>query len=216
MAPRGMAIDRLDTESAAPEGRAAPVRTGAIILARHGEPALSRRCRLTSDEYRAWWATYEEGGLLGGQTPPDCLRRTAEEAGVILASSRRRATETAAALAGDREVVVDALFIEAPLPPPAFPNWFKLSPRWWGVAARIWWWAFNHHEEGEETVVQARARAARAAEVLIAHAGRGEDVLVLAHGYFNHMVGLRLKAQGWRCVRDQGFRYWSSRRFEKR
>ncbi|SRR5690606_40774378 len=210
-----MAIDSSATESTPPTAGEPAVRPGAIILARHGEPALSRRCRLTSEEYRAWWARYEEGGLLGGQTPPDCLRRTAEQAGVILASSRRRATETAAALAGDREVVVDALFIEAPLPPPKFPDWFRLSPRWWGVTARIWWWAFNHHA-GEETVEQARDRAARAADVLIGHASRGQDVLVLAHGYFNHMVGLRLKRHGWRCVRDQGFKYWSSRRFEKR
>ncbi|RZJ39751.1 MAG: histidine phosphatase family protein, partial [Brevundimonas sp.] len=40
--------------------RAAPlaVRPGSITLARHGEPALSRKCMLTSDQYREWWARY--------------------------------------------------------------------------------------------------------------------------------------------------------------
>ena len=41
----------------------APDRPGAVILARHGEPALSRKIRLTAAGYRAWWADYEIGGL---------------------------------------------------------------------------------------------------------------------------------------------------------
>ena len=56
------------------------VRPGAIILARHGEPALSRKCLLTSDQYRDWWAKYEVGGLRAGQTPPPELLATAEGA----------------------------------------------------------------------------------------------------------------------------------------
>ena len=55
------------------------VRPGAIVLARHGEPALSRKCFLTSDQYRDWWARYEVGGLLAGQTPPPELLATADQ-----------------------------------------------------------------------------------------------------------------------------------------
>ena len=192
----------------------APVRPGAITLARHGEPALSRRCLLTSDQYRDWWAKYEIGGLKAGQTPPADLLATAQGAGIIYASTRRRAQETATAISAGREVVSDVLFIEAPLPPPHFPSWFKLPPKYWGAVARFWWHAFNHHE-GQETRIQAEARAETAARTLIARAETGEDVLVLAHGYFNHMVGKRLKADRWSLVHNQGFRYWSQRRYEK-
>jgi broad specificity phosphatase PhoE len=192
----------------------APVRPGAITLARHGEPALSRQCLLTSDQYRDWWAKYEIGGLKEGQTPPADLLATAQGAGVIYASTRRRAQETASAISAGREVVSDVLFIEAPLPPPHFPSWFKLPPKYWGAVARFWWHAFDHHE-GQETRTQAEARAEAAARTLIARAETGEDVLVLAHGYFNHMVGKRLKADGWSLVHNQGFRYWSQRRYEK-
>ncbi len=45
-------------------------RAGAIMLARHGEPALSRKVRLTAREYRDWWVLYEAGGIIPGQTPP--------------------------------------------------------------------------------------------------------------------------------------------------
>ena len=45
-------------------------------------------------------------------------------------------------------------------------------------------------------------------------AASGQDVLVVAHGFFNAMIGQALARLGWRCVQDGGFRYWSARRFE--
>lgn len=190
-------------------------RVGDIVLARHGEPALSRKCMISGDQYRDWWARYEVGGLRENQTPPPALMVAARGAGIIYASTRPRALETAAAVAEGREVTVDALFIEAPLPPPRLPGWLKLSPRYWGVVSRFWWHMFNHHD-GQETRREAEARADRAARILAAQAETGHDVLVLAHGYFNHMVGRRLKALGWRLADNQGFKYWSQRRFVKR
>ena len=52
----------------------------AIALARHGEPALSRKVRLTSNGYRDWWATYEEGGIRTEQSPPESLKALAARA----------------------------------------------------------------------------------------------------------------------------------------
>src|SRR3546814_11193778 len=42
------------------------------------------------------------------------------------------------------------MLIEAPLPPPNWPRWIRMSPSMWGFFARLWWWFFNHHE-GQET-----------------------------------------------------------------
>ncbi len=206
---------RSDRTPAQGAGAAVAVtRMGAIVLTRHGEPALSRKIMLTSAGYRDWWARYEEGGLLGGQVPPACLVDTARAAGIVFSSTRQRAVETAAAVAGEGNATADVLFIEAPLPPPRFPDWFKLSPRWWGVVARFWWWFFDHNE-GQETKAQAEVRAAKAADALERHAASGKDVLVLAHGFFNGMIGVELARRGWRCTRDKGFKYWSARKFEK-
>ena len=92
------------------EAKVRAVRPGAIILARHGQPALSRKCWLTSDQYAQWWGLYEAGGLKPGQTPPQALIHLAQSVGEIHASTRRRARETAAAVAGSREVVLDELY----------------------------------------------------------------------------------------------------------
>ena len=187
---------------------------GIIVLARHGEPALSRKARMNAAEYAAWWATYEETGLLPGQTAPPELVAHAGRAGAILSSTRRRAIETARVVAGDHPVETHPDLIEAPLPPPHWPGWIRFRPRIWGVIARFWWWWFNHHD-GQETRVQAQARADQMAERLIARAETGDNVLVIAHGFFNTMVRLALQRRGWKLVENQGFKYWSFSRLER-
>ena len=194
--------------------RPAALRHGAIILARHGEPALSRKVRLTAAEYREFWATYEILGILPGQTPPDALKVFVAECGALLSSTRLRAIESAHELAGERPFERHDLLIEAPLPPPSLPRWVKLHPSSWGFLARFWWWFFNHHE-GQETRTQAEDRADRAAALLIGLAAGGENVVVLAHGFFNYMIGRSLKKLGWKLVRSEGYKYWSMRRFER-
>lgn len=190
------------------------VRPGVITLARHGEPALSRKVSLNAPEYGAWWARYEEGGLKDGQVPPDGLVALARDADVIIASTRRRSIETARAVAGDRAFATDPLFIEAPLPPPPWPLWLRMSPKGLGFFARFWWWFFDNHG-GQETRQAAEARAGQAADLLIELADSGQDVLVLAHGFFNWMIGEALRKRGLTKLLDQGHRYWSIKRFRR-
>jgi broad specificity phosphatase PhoE len=201
-----------DAPPAALPVEAAP-RAASITLARHGEPALSRRIKLDAAGYRRWWAAYEEGGILPGQTPPDGLLELARCAQVIFASSRRRAVETAEAVVAGRHFVRDPLFVEAPLPPPALPGFVRFGPRTWGVLARTSWW-FGRHDGGE-SLAAARARAREAADRLVRAAESEGPVLLLAHGYFNHMVGQELGRRGWRLVENRGFKYWAVRRFER-
>jgi broad specificity phosphatase PhoE len=187
---------------------------GTIVLARHGEPALTRKTRLSAADYVAWWALYEETGLVADQAAPEALIAFAQRADVIVSSTRRRSIETAAIVAAGREVEADPHLVEAPLPPPHWPRWIRLRPRIWGVVARFWWWFFDHHD-GHETRGQAQARADRTAERLIAQAEAGENVLVIAHGFFNTMVGLSLQRRGWSLMEGKGYKYWSFRRFER-
>lgn len=193
---------------------AKPARYGSVVLARHGEPALNRKVLLSAQGYRDWWARYELGGLLEGQSPPEGLVEVARRAGFIVASTRLRSLQTARAVVGGKTFVENPLFIEAPLPPPNFPGWLKLSPKVWGFVARFWWWFFNHHA-GEENRAQAEARAEEAALMLENLARSGEPVLVVAHGFFNHLVGRALARRGWRLAENQGYKYWSTRRFER-
>ncbi|MDP3491077.1 MAG: histidine phosphatase family protein [Phenylobacterium sp.] len=205
--------DSLTVDSATPPAPGAE-RLGAIILARHGEPALSRRVWLNAKGYRDFWAQYEVLGLLPGQTPPDTLSDFAARAGVVFSSTRQRSIETAIAVTGGRDFASMPLFVEAPLPPPNLPDFIRMRPSYWGFLARVCWWFFDHHE-GEETRRQAEERASAAAARLIEEASQGHDVVVLAHGFFNFMVGRALRRRGWRVADSQGYKYWSMRRFER-
>ena len=200
-----------------PQSALAPSRSrpGSITLARHGEPALSRKVKLDAEGYRAWWAKYEVGGILDGQTPPEDLLAIARDAKVIVASSRRRALETAGAVVAGKTFLQEDMFWEAPLPPPSLPSALKFDPKVWGFLARVSWWMGLSPNE-EETRPAAQARAREAADHLIRAAESEGNVLVLAHGFFNHMVGSQLKKRGWTLKDDKGFRYWSARTFVKR
>ncbi|ATC31419.1 phosphoglycerate mutase family protein [Caulobacter vibrioides] len=202
----------VDSTIAAPSS--APARPGVITLARHGEPALSRKVRLNAPEYGEWWGRYEEGGLKAGQTPPNALVELARGADTIIASTRRRSIETAQAVVGERAFATDPTFIEAPLPPPPWPLWLRMSPKRLGFFARFWWWFFDNHG-GQETRKEAEARAGQAADLLIEIAGGGQDVLVLAHGFFNWMIADALKQRGWAKIVDEGHAYWSIKRFRR-
>lgn len=191
-----------------------PVRPGVITLARHGEPALSRKVRLNAPEYGEWWARYEVGGLKDGQTPPDQLIVIALEVDTIIASTRRRAIETAQAVTRGRAFATDPLFIEAPLPPPPWPLWLKMSPKRLGFFARFWWWFFNNHG-GQETRAEAEVRAGKAADLLVELSDQGQNVLVVAHGFFNWMIADALKQRGLTKLVDEGHAYWSIKRFRR-
>ncbi len=196
------------------DSRLARPKPGAITLARHGEPSLSRRIRLTASGYRRWWAAYEEGGILPDQAPPEGLLHLAREADVIFASTRRRAIETAEAVVAGRDFVRDPIFIEAPLPPPPLPPVLRLSPKAWGFVSRVAWWFAGYAEDGESRA-QAQTRCEAAVDKLTQAAACEGDVLVLAHGFFNTMLARELRRRGWRMVEHEGYGYWGRRRFSR-
>ena len=184
---------------------------GSIVIARHGKPCGDRTVRIDWRGFIEWWAEYDRNGLHPGQLPPDKLVEQARAAHVVFTSTLPRAIETAQAVAEGRVVIQDAVFVEAPLPPPPLPG--RWTPRLWGALARCAWWLGR--DAGQESKPEAKQRAQAAVATLSARALRGENVILLAHGWFNRMMRPVLRAQGWRCVEDQGDVYWSYRRYVK-
>jgi broad specificity phosphatase PhoE len=192
---------------------AALARSGrVIVVARHGKPALDRSMRMDARDYIRWWAAYDAGGLADGQVPPGHLVAAAADCTLLFSSQLRRARETAAAVAPGREVAVDPVFEEAPLPPPLWPRFIKFKPRTWGAVARLSWW-LGHHRDSESRQ-QAEVRARRASDVLVS-AARTAPVAVFAHGWFNRMMRPNLESAGFVCVRDGGDTHWSFRVYHR-
>jgi broad specificity phosphatase PhoE len=196
-----------------PDARAS--RPGRIMVVRHGRPALDREAGppLTWRDYKDWWARYEIGSLAEGQSCPEDLIRRASGS-IVFSSVRPRAIETASMIAPGRDIRQDEIFNEAPLPPPEWSDRRRYLPKTWNKIARLAW--LLGHSGGQESAVETRKRAQRAAIVLIAAAEEGCDVVLAAHGWFNRMLRRPLAREGWRCVRDGGDAYWSFRIYERR
>jgi len=190
-------------------------RPGRIIIVRHGRPVVIPKegPPMGWKDYRDWWAKYELSSLKDGQTCPESLLKEVSEDAILLSSARPRAIQTAGHLGRGRAVKHDAMFNEAPLPPPKLGK-FPMRPKNWNKWARLLW--MMGHSGGEEHVRDARRRAARASEVLIETAGEGRDVVLAAHGWFNRMLRPELRKRGWANVHDGGDKYWSYRIYEKK
>lgn len=201
-----------------PETRAMnAAKPGRIIVVRHGRPAVIPKegPPMGWREYKAWWDKYELSSLKEGQSCPEALLKQIGDDAIILSSARKRAIETAGHLGRGREVKHDALFNEAPLPPPRIGG-IPMRPKNWNKWARLLW--MMGHSGGEEHVRDAKRRAAKAAETLVkmAEESGGRDVVLAAHGWFNRMLRPQLRKRGWANVHDGGDKYWSFRIYQKK
>lgn len=191
---------------------AGPAPRGRIVLIRHGQPHLPIRPRTGHVGFRGYIADYEEAGLDPASVPPAELRDLVGELKAVFTSDKPRAHQSAIALAPKAEVVADPLFMEAPLAAPRIPLLRMRVPKW-AILARVLWHAGFH--PGIEPPAAARARARQAAEILMARATSGGGVALVAHGYFNFLIGRVLTARGYRRTGTHRARFWNAVVYDK-
>jgi len=81
--------------------------------------------------------------------------------------------------------------------------------------ARIMWHAGYHPEI--ENYRRAKVRASQAADILLARAQLNGGVAVLvAHGYFNWMIGRQLVRRGFARTGRHQARYWNTVVYERK
>jgi broad specificity phosphatase PhoE len=194
----------LVTSQPARDADAAPAR---IILIRHGRPALPVAPRTGHRGFRDYIDAYEEAGLDPEDAPPEELQDLVAELGAVFTSGKARSRESAKALAPEAELIADPLFAEAPLPPPRIPLLRMKVPKW-AVVARILWHAGYHPEiEGYR---KAKHRAAQAADILAARARSDGAAALVAHGYFNFLIGRELRQRGFRKSGSHRAKFWNA------
>jgi broad specificity phosphatase PhoE len=183
-----------------------------IILIRHGQPAIALRPRTSHHGFADYIDAYEAAGLDPDSLPPRELSDLVRELDEIFTSGRPRAHQSARALAPNAELIADPLFAEAPLASPRIPLLKMRVPKW-AVMARILWHAGYHPEI--ENYRKAKHRAAEAADILIGKLRTGDTqtapvVALVAHGYFNAMIGRQLRKRGFSPTGSHRVRYWNA------
>jgi broad specificity phosphatase PhoE len=198
--------------NAAPYSRApsdkAPMR---IILVRHGQPAIALSPRTTHHGFRDYIDAYEAAGLDPDSLPPEELKDLVGELSHVFASDRPRSADSARALAPGAALNIDPLFAEAPLAPPRLPLLTMAVPKW-AVFARILWHV--GYSPRIENARKARERAAAAADILTARARETGTAVLVAHGYFNFMIGRELRRRGFLRTGSHRARYWNTVMYE--
>jgi broad specificity phosphatase PhoE len=204
----------LSMDDAAPPqvGAVAGVKPLKIILIRHGKPAIPTAPRTSHHEFRTYIDDYEEAGLDPTSAPPEELQDLVGELDTVFTSGRKRAEQSARALAPNAELIVDPLFVESPLASPRIPL-LKMRVAKWAVVSRLMWYAgFSPKIEGYR---KSKRRAARAAEILIGHARKDGQTALVAHGYFNYLIGIELRRRGFKQTGSHRARYWNDVTYER-
>jgi len=178
-----------------------------IILVRHGRPAIAIAPRTSHHGFRSYIDAYEAAGLDPSSAPPAELQDLVAELDSIFTSGKPRAHDSARVLAPNAELIAEPLFVEAPLASPRIPL-LRMRVTKWAVVARIMWHAGLHPRI--ENYRRAKKRAKDACDILVARA-RNEGIAVLvAHGYFNLMIGRELRRRGFAQTGKHRARYWNS------
>ena len=183
-----------------------------IVLVRHGQPHIALSPITGHGGFRDYIGAYEEAGLDPASLPPQELLELVRELGAVFASDRPRSHQSARLLAPDAELAIDPLFTEAPLASPPIPL-LKMSVPGWAVASRLLW--HLGFAPGIDNARATRARARRAADILMARAREKGGVALVAHGYFNFMIGRELKRRGFAKIGSHRARYWNTVIYER-
>jgi len=192
---------------APPAGEIAPANGSRIVLIRHGRPNIPVSVRTSHKEFRSYIDAYEEAGLDPESAPPEELQDLVGELTAVFTSGRPRAQDSARALAPNAELIADPLFVEAPLASPPIPLLRMRVPKW-AVVARILWHAGYHPEI--ENYRRAKHRAAQAADILMERARTDGMAALVAHGYFNLIIGRELGRRGFKKSGSHRARFWNA------
>jgi broad specificity phosphatase PhoE len=183
-----------------------------IILIRHGQPAIDPSPRTNHHGFREYIDAYEEAGLMPESLPPEELRDFLKELTAVFTSGKPRAHQSAAKLAPNAELIADPLFAEAPLASPRIPL-LKMTVPKWAVVSRILWHVGFHPKI--ETYRKSKHRAVQAADILIARAKAQGATALVAHGYFNFLIGRELRARGFTKTGGHKVHYWNAVIYER-
>lgn len=183
-----------------------------ILLIRHGQPHIALSPRTNHAGFSDYIFAYEEAGLSPANLPPEELKDLVRELDHVFTSGRPRSQQSAQVLAPHARLISDPLFVEAPLASPPLP-WLAMRVTKWAVVSRFLWHLGFH--PGIEKPRAAAGRAIQAADMLIAAANKTGATALVAHGYFNWMIGRQLRQRGFKRTGRHQARYWNTVIYER-
>ncbi|MCL2218446.1 MAG: histidine phosphatase family protein [Chitinispirillia bacterium] len=180
-----------------------------IRLIRHGKPQFWENYEpytlMSGDGITAALTEYDKSGVLPTSRPTKLSIEAAEGVDVAFCSGLKRAVETASLLGVSAKLIEDPLFAE-PEVPHGFWKKAKLPLAIWiGISRVIWALGYTLNCE---SIKKARARAEKAANVLITAANQNGTVLLVGHSLMNNMIFRSLRRHKWKASRLFNGKFW--------
>jgi broad specificity phosphatase PhoE len=184
-----------------------------IRLVRHGLSAHQPPPgRVTAGEFHQWLDVYNHTGLSPTSYPPPNIVAAVSEFRVVVCSDLPRSIESAGRLLPEVDPHTSPLFREAGRPL-AFNGKLRLSLSMWDhISVALW---RNGVVSGDESIAAARKRAKAAAQVLVRFSEEAGRVLCVAHGTFNALVAIELKALGWEGPDRVSDMHWEGATYQR-
>lgn len=175
-----------------------------IVLLRHGRPSFKLKGLVRAKDLGEIARSYDLAGIV--DVPPDEAGDLFESNCFVVCSHLERSVQSAKALGCTRIHHQDMLFGETAIPH-FHGGSITLPIGVWVVVLRVLW-LFGLSRNGE-SLVNARRRAAKAAERLAEFAVEHGAVLLVGHGFMNRLIARELKRRGWAGPSKPGKAYWS-------
>lgn len=183
-----------------------------IVLIRHGKPDIHKGRWINRRGFASYIEDYERAGLDPASHPPQRVRDLTAAATKVFTSDRPRSLQSGARLLPAAQMISDPLFMEAQMKSPGLPL-MRMHAAGWSVVGRLAWHA--GHSSGVESWRACKARALRAMDTLAAEAQTNDIAVLVAHGYINLMIGIRLLQRGWTRDGKHRAEYWNTVVYEK-
>jgi len=181
-----------------------------IVLLRHGKPAMAEGGKLSSSQFGAWVAEYNQAGIDLALPPTKQVLETAAECDFVICSHLPRSIESARALDVDCVDINDSLFREFEMP---YANLTtpRFSATTWSAIYRVMWLA--GFCANAESYRQAKQRGLACVEQLLEYANRYRRVLFVGHGALLWFICKQLLLRGWLGPKGSPRSYWDFNRY---
>ena len=173
-----------------------------ITIYRHAKPVVSEDEIISGIDYPDWIRRYNDSGIILPKT-------TLPKENNVFTSKLKRSIETGKAISKKTEEV--DLFNEAEIPLIHFPK-FKMKAKIWIIISRILW-IYGIHTRCESFKLT-KKRVNSIIEFIDSYLKTNNEIIIVAHGFINHMIKKQLIKNGWKLTFNEGHNYLNKVIFE--
>ena len=166
-----------------------------IILYRHAKPLISENEIIPGKDYPNWVKRYNNSDI----TLPSTIL---PEENFVFTSKIKRSIKTGLAIS--KKIEENEVFNESEVPLIHFPN-LKKKAKFWIIISRIlWMYGISTKCESHKKTKQ---RVNAAIKFIDSYLETNNEIIIVGHGYFNHMLKKQLQKRGWQLTLDEGHDY---------